>query len=72
MTARVFHADLWGRREDKYGWLEAHDVSNTPWTEQAVAPPFGAQCHVDSGTVSLTVRPSIRRADRSERSGSVY
>ena len=38
--ARVFHADLWGERENgddggKYGWLAAHDVDSTEWTELA-------------------------------------
>lgn len=36
--ARVFHADLWGERDDgdgggKYGWLAANDVGSTEWTE---------------------------------------
>ena len=43
--ARVFHADLWGAREDKagggkYGWLAANDVETTEWTELAPKPPF--------------------------------
>ncbi len=29
---KVFYADLWGRREDKYDWLRQHDVNCTPWT----------------------------------------
>ncbi len=40
MTARVFHADLWGARDDKYGCLRDHDVENTPWTELAPASPM--------------------------------
>ena len=36
--ARVFHSDLWGKREEvskggKYGWLATNDVESTPWTE---------------------------------------
>jgi len=43
--ARVFHADLWGAREDKagggkYGWLAANDVETTEWTELAPKPPL--------------------------------
>lgn len=30
---RTFHADLWGRRSDKYEWLSAHDIESTKWTE---------------------------------------
>lgn len=30
-STKVNHAHLWGIREDKYGWLEAHDISNTRW-----------------------------------------
>ncbi len=29
----VYHADLWGLREDKYGWLLSHDVATTDWQE---------------------------------------
>ena len=38
--ARVLHADLWGERRVKYGWLAANDVETTPWTELAPRPPF--------------------------------
>ena len=43
--ARVFHADLWGAREDaagggKYGWLAANDAATTEWTELAPKPPL--------------------------------
>ena len=42
--ARVFHADLWGEREDgagggKYGWLAANDVDSTEWTELSPKSP---------------------------------
>ena len=42
--ARVFHADLWGKREEgdgggKYGWLSANDVESTEWTEISPKPP---------------------------------
>ena len=37
--ATVHHADLWGTREDKYEWLEAHDITGTEWQELAPASP---------------------------------
>ncbi|MCF6191675.1 MAG: N-6 DNA methylase [Candidatus Hydrothermae bacterium] len=38
--SRVYHADLWGRREEKYQWLAAHDVNTTKWTEIQPKPEF--------------------------------
>ena len=43
--ARVFHADLWGKREGgggggKYGWLTANDVRSTEWAVLAPKPPL--------------------------------
>ena len=38
--ARVYHADLWGKREDKYTWLQKHDVETTPWREIHPKPEF--------------------------------
>jgi predicted helicase len=35
--ARVFHAELWGARKDKYDWLWQNDASQTTWTELAPA-----------------------------------
>jgi len=40
MTARVFHAHLWGKREDKYAALEERDVSTIKWTEVEPESPF--------------------------------
>lgn len=37
--ARVFHADLWGKRQPKYDWLDAHDLDSTDWTELAPQAP---------------------------------
>ncbi len=31
--ARVFYADKWGLREEKYGWLENNDLKTTEFTE---------------------------------------
>lgn len=32
-SCTVRRADLWGRRSEKYEWLTAHDVTNTPWED---------------------------------------
>ncbi|MFQ6044568.1 MAG: N-6 DNA methylase, partial [Candidatus Poribacteria bacterium] len=32
-TAKVYHADLWGLRENKYRWLSENDVRTTEWCE---------------------------------------
>lgn len=34
--SNVYHAELWGTRDQKYDWLDAHDVSSTEW--QAIEP----------------------------------
>jgi hypothetical protein len=36
----VYHADLWGLREDKYDWLLSHDVEATDWQEIRPRPEF--------------------------------
>jgi len=33
LKRKVCHADVWGLRDDKYGWLEDHDVARTDWTQ---------------------------------------
>ena len=38
--AKVYHADLWGLRADKYRWLAMHDCATTPWAIVEPAPPF--------------------------------
>ncbi|MDH5266336.1 MAG: N-6 DNA methylase [Candidatus Bathyarchaeota archaeon] len=30
-VARVYHADLWGLRQDKYNWLLENDIKTTKW-----------------------------------------
>lgn len=38
---RIFHADLWGERSEKYARLEQDDVATTEWTEvRPTAPHF--------------------------------
>ncbi|MBD2184693.1 helicase [Planktothrix sp. FACHB-1355] len=31
--AKIYHADLWGSREDKYRYLQEHDITTIEWTE---------------------------------------
>ena len=31
--SELYHADLWGLRQDKYDWLLSHDVETTDWQE---------------------------------------
>lgn len=38
--ARVFHADLWGKREAKYAALNGGDVSTTDWNEVQPTSPM--------------------------------
>lgn len=43
--AKVFHADLWGRREKgsgggKYGWLTANDFESTDWEKLSPKSPL--------------------------------
>ena len=35
-SPKVHHGERWGLREEKYEWLEAHDIANTDW--QAISP----------------------------------
>ncbi len=37
--ARVHHADLWGKRNEKYEWLAAKDVSTSDWEEITPSSP---------------------------------
>ena len=37
---QICHADLWGKREQKYEWLVDHRSDGTEWTESDPAPPF--------------------------------
>jgi type I restriction-modification system DNA methylase subunit len=31
LKKKVFHSEVWGLREDKYAWLNKHDVKTTKW-----------------------------------------
>ncbi len=37
---KVFYADLWGTREEKYAWLDRHTIKNTEWQEIEPKSPF--------------------------------
>jgi type I restriction-modification system DNA methylase subunit len=37
---KVYHADLWGKREDKYKWLNSHNVENCDYKEIHPKSPF--------------------------------
>lgn len=39
LKAQVRHAELWGAREYKYGWLEEHSIHDTPWQDLHPALP---------------------------------
>jgi hypothetical protein len=38
--AVVRHAELWGSRQSKYDWLDAHDLRRTGWRKLAPAAPL--------------------------------
>jgi type I restriction-modification system DNA methylase subunit len=41
LPAQVHRAHLWGaKRQDKYQWLESHDIDNTDWTAVQPQTPF--------------------------------
>jgi len=37
---KVYYADLWGLREDKYHWLDRHTINNVKWQEIKPASPY--------------------------------
>ena len=37
---KIYHADLWGSREDKYRYLLENDITTVQWTELDPKPPF--------------------------------
>jgi hypothetical protein len=37
---KVFHADLWGKRDGKYAWLEEKDIKTTDWKKLEPCSPF--------------------------------
>jgi hypothetical protein len=39
-SARVYHADLYGKREDKYAWLDTHDLSTAGYQPITPVSPY--------------------------------
>ncbi|CUU11219.1 N-6 DNA Methylase [Armatimonadetes bacterium GBS] len=39
-ACKVYYADLWGKREEKYAFLNANDVNTTPWRTLQPQPDF--------------------------------
>lgn len=39
-TIKVYHQDLWGKRDEKYTWLRQQDLSDIDWTEIKPQSPF--------------------------------
>lgn len=38
--AKIYHADLWGSREDKYRYLQEHDINTIEWRKLEPKAPF--------------------------------
>lgn len=38
--AKVYHAELWGDRKEKYEWLNKNEIKNTDWNEANPNKPF--------------------------------
>lgn len=49
-SAVVHYMDLWGRRQDKYQWLESHSVNDVDWTTFTPVSPFYAFRPEDTAT----------------------
>jgi predicted helicase len=39
-SCHIFHADLWGLREEKYDWLSKNHIKSSEWTELTPGSPF--------------------------------
>jgi alkyl hydroperoxide reductase subunit AhpC len=37
---KVFYADLFGKREDKYGWLDRNRINDVKWQELKPVEPY--------------------------------
>ena len=41
-SARIYHADIWGDRSNKYKWLAEHDLASTDWERLSpTSPDYG-------------------------------
>jgi len=38
--AKVYHAELWGERKEKYDWLNKNEIKNTDWNKANPNKPF--------------------------------
>jgi predicted helicase len=45
--AKIYHPDLWGSREDKYRYLQEHDITTVEWNEIFPKSPFYLFCPQD-------------------------
>jgi predicted helicase len=45
--AKVYHADLWGKREGKYDWLNTREIEKTKWKKVKPDKPFYLFCPQD-------------------------
>ena len=58
----VRHADLWGERDSKYGWLFEHGSLATEWAQLEPAPPFYLfKPFDDAGTGAYYDGPAINQ-----------
>ncbi|KKQ88347.1 MAG: hypothetical protein UT11_C0033G0001, partial [Berkelbacteria bacterium GW2011_GWA2_38_9] len=37
---KINYSEIWGLREEKYKWLEEHDLSSTDWKELNPSDPY--------------------------------
>ena len=57
----VWHADLWGEREQKYRWLWEHGSADTEWVQLEPGPPFHLfELFDDAGTGAYYGWPGIK------------
>ena len=48
---QLYHAEVWGDREDKYNWLETNTIDTTPWNElTSISPNYLFVPHSESIT----------------------
>ncbi|MFW6108490.1 MAG: type ISP restriction/modification enzyme, partial [bacterium] len=59
--ARVRHADVWGARERKLGWLAGHDVASTRWRKVKAT---GEKCRFAPSRASEALRAEYERGWR--------
>lgn len=40
MSKKILYSELYGKREEKYSWLDRHDILNTKWQKLEPKPPY--------------------------------